>query len=245
MNLPHEEAILAYNSPQTLPRGRIMSTTVFDDHDLARLEHLLNPLSAAGSTMRPDEVQGFFAALISGPDEVDPDFWWSEVLGDAPEFSSDAERDELRALLEKLYFATADALAATEPLDLILYAEEDSDDADYWPWCNAYLYALDSVPTDWFEKADDEGFEELLLPVMALGGMFEEDDGDDLVDFSPEELEDFRDQLPMALQSVFNYWHAKANAPTTVRREGDKVGRNDPCPCGSGKKYKACCGRDE
>jgi len=31
--------------------------------------------------------------------------------------------------------------------------------------------------------------------------------------------------------------------PKTVRREGKKVGRNDPCPCGSGKKYKKCCGR--
>ncbi|PWV82982.1 preprotein translocase subunit SecA [Halomonas sp. A11-A] len=28
-----------------------------------------------------------------------------------------------------------------------------------------------------------------------------------------------------------------------VRREGPKVGRNDPCPCGSGKKYKQCCGK--
>ena len=30
---------------------------------------------------------------------------------------------------------------------------------------------------------------------------------------------------------------------TPVRREAPKVGRNDPCPCGSGKKYKKCCGR--
>jgi len=28
----------------------------------------------------------------------------------------------------------------------------------------------------------------------------------------------------------------------TVTRKGEKVGRNDPCPCGSGKKYKKCCG---
>lgn len=28
----------------------------------------------------------------------------------------------------------------------------------------------------------------------------------------------------------------------TVRHEGPKIGRNDPCPCGSGKKYKKCCG---
>jgi preprotein translocase subunit SecA len=31
--------------------------------------------------------------------------------------------------------------------------------------------------------------------------------------------------------------------PMPIRRTGEKVGRNDPCPCGSGKKYKKCCGR--
>ena len=31
-------------------------------------------------------------------------------------------------------------------------------------------------------------------------------------------------------------------APATIRKE-KKIGRNDPCPCGSGKKYKKCCGR--
>ena len=30
--------------------------------------------------------------------------------------------------------------------------------------------------------------------------------------------------------------------PTTVIKK-EKVGRNDPCPCGSGKKYKKCCGK--
>ena len=30
----------------------------------------------------------------------------------------------------------------------------------------------------------------------------------------------------------------------TIRRDTQKVGRNDPCPCGSGKKYKNCCGRN-
>ncbi|WP_337489209.1 SEC-C metal-binding domain-containing protein, partial [[Ruminococcus] torques] len=29
----------------------------------------------------------------------------------------------------------------------------------------------------------------------------------------------------------------------TIRKE-KKIGRNDPCPCGSGKKYKKCCGRN-
>jgi preprotein translocase SecA subunit len=35
----------------------------------------------------------------------------------------------------------------------------------------------------------------------------------------------------------------ESQRPETVRRDGDKVGRNDACPCGSGKKYKKCHGR--
>jgi len=31
----------------------------------------------------------------------------------------------------------------------------------------------------------------------------------------------------------------------THKRSESKVGRNDPCPCGSGKKYKYCCGRKQ
>ncbi|MCI8991477.1 MAG: SEC-C domain-containing protein [Eubacterium sp.] len=37
--------------------------------------------------------------------------------------------------------------------------------------------------------------------------------------------------------------YLEQKAAGTVRREGKKIGRNDPCPCGSGKKYKKCCGR--
>ncbi|MBU9726985.1 SEC-C metal-binding domain-containing protein [Diplocloster modestus] len=38
-------------------------------------------------------------------------------------------------------------------------------------------------------------------------------------------------------------YYKEQKAAQTFRREGPKVGRNDPCPCGSGKKYKKCCGR--
>ena len=37
----------------------------------------------------------------------------------------------------------------------------------------------------------------------------------------------------------------RESKPQTVRRDHPKVGRNDPCPCGSGKKYKNCCGKNE
>lgn len=38
--------------------------------------------------------------------------------------------------------------------------------------------------------------------------------------------------------------HHHHQKPHTVQRESPKIGRNDPCVCGSGKKYKKCCGTD-
>ena len=37
--------------------------------------------------------------------------------------------------------------------------------------------------------------------------------------------------------------YKEQKSSTTFKREGAKIGRNDPCPCGSGKKYKNCCMR--
>ncbi|MGI5838064.1 MAG: preprotein translocase subunit SecA [bacterium] len=47
---------------------------------------------------------------------------------------------------------------------------------------------------------------------------------------------------PTVRQTVEN---RAADGPAVPARKRQKVGRNDPCPCGSGKKYKKCCGRNE
>jgi len=48
---------------------------------------------------------------------------------------------------------------------------------------------------------------------------------------------------PEEQEMTFSHGEAGQQKKKPVKREGDKVGRNDPCPCGSGKKYKKCCGR--
>jgi len=45
--------------------------------------------------------------------------------------------------------------------------------------------------------------------------------------------------IPETLFQIGQQMHKQAHRPV---RQGTKVGRNDPCPCGSGKKYKKCCG---
>jgi preprotein translocase subunit SecA len=51
------------------------------------------------------------------------------------------------------------------------------------------------------------------------------------------------EEMPLRQKRAMQLSHGDdVSAPTTVRREGQKIGRNAPCPCGSGKKYKKCCG---
>ncbi len=51
------------------------------------------------------------------------------------------------------------------------------------------------------------------------------------------------EQIPKRKRRPLNMSHGgEGSGPVTVRRKEKKVGRNEPCPCGSGKKYKRCCG---
>ncbi|MBN2032341.1 MAG: preprotein translocase subunit SecA [Deltaproteobacteria bacterium] len=50
--------------------------------------------------------------------------------------------------------------------------------------------------------------------------------------------------LPKTRRRPMQFSHGDSAAKQeTIKREGKKIGRNDPCPCGSGKKYKKCCGK--
>jgi preprotein translocase subunit SecA len=55
-----------------------------------------------------------------------------------------------------------------------------------------------------------------------------------------EEIEEIRER---SQQDYVMSRGEDVKAAVTIKREGEKVGRNDPCTCGSGKKYKKCCGR--
>ena len=88
-----------------------------------------------------------------------------------------------------------------------------------------------------------------IFVLFLLNGMLKEDvekSGERW--FSPAEearlVEDIQENLPVIVQTLYNFWRNKRSGGT-VKREDPKSGRNDPCPCGSGRKFKQCCGRPE
>lgn len=219
-----------------------MQVLTFDEAARSRLMELLDAKSEAHNTMRCDEVQGFMMALLSGPDALNPTNWLPEILGEESLFDA-KERTEIERLV--MAMAADMRMKLNEKIlpDLWFY-EDEAGNPDFYTWCNAYLYALDIVPTDWFEAVDQEEFEDLFYPIMALGGIYDdEENGEVILHLNEKELTQLESDLPHVLLDIYWYWQAIINKPQTVRREGEKVGRNDPCPCGSGKKYKACCGK--
>jgi uncharacterized protein len=76
----------------------------------------------------------------------------------------------------------------------------------------------------------------------------DDDDGPGLDGYEPvadDERESLIHDMLDGVQDVYDFFREareRALAPDPVRRDGPKVGRNDPCPCGSGRKYKLCHG---
>lgn len=226
------------------------------DADLLRLEQLLAD-PALQQAMRLDEAQAYLCAALAGPQPMAEAQWLGEVLGDAATSADDTGR-EATDLLRRLAAELAAGLACGEPPILLLYAKEGdaSDDSDYVPWCQAYLHGVDSAPIDWFDAlgaADDKEdseeicyLDEQLFPLFMLTGdaaAAAAAAGEEWL--SGRDLDHMRNEceekLPQAVTNIYRFWVAQRSV-RTFRHEQARIGRNEPCPCGSGMKYKRCCG---
>jgi len=92
----------------------------------------------------------------------------------------------------------------------------------------AEWHGLEILATDKGGEEDTEGVVEFVASYTEKGQLKRH-----------HELSLFRKE-----RGTWYYVDGKMPKPQTVKREAPKVGRNDPCPCGSGKKYKKCCGRN-
>jgi SEC-C motif-containing protein len=94
----------------------------------------------------------------------------------------------------------------------------------------------------WAEKSDWKG---LVISKVEGGGV---DDDNGTVDFvaSYEEAGALQEHKEHAVfvrcDGRWTFVDGDYVVPETFHRDAPKVGRNDPCPCGSGKKHKKCCG---
>lgn len=93
-----------------------------------------------------------------------------------------------------------------------------------------------------------------MVPILALCG---DENGESLLGIPPDEedhvMEEAAEFIPTCVAAIDAYWRAKrprlasmpipAGPPSQSAQASSKIGRNEPCPCGSGKKFKKCCGK--
>ena len=202
------------------------------DADLEQLEALLHP-------MRLDELQGLCVAMAMGPDAEIANRWLDVALGQS---ESDETPAELLLLLERFRASTEEALNTGSLA--IRSRPTRTGRVDYRGWCRGFLAGIEISETDWFDAADSEELAELLFPIDVLADALSQQER---AAYRADEWRRLahaaQDDLPATVARLADYWAILRVPPVTIRREQPKVGRNDPCPCGSGRKFKQCHGR--
>jgi uncharacterized protein len=220
------------------------STPRLGPADLDRLEALLCA-DHLQESMTLDALQGLFCAVASAPAPIPQEAWLAAALG-RHEFASDEEAREITDLITRFSNDTVRALASEEGLEVISYPVEEGEE-ELAVWCEGYLVGVALAQPDWFTAGDEETVDELLFPFMALSGRLKEhalEAGEPWEEGEAEEklMEGARDIFYETVEEAYRYWFDSRVNRVPQKREGGKVGRNDPCPCGSGRKYKACHG---
>lgn len=202
------------------------------------------------------ELDGFFTATVSGPGVIQPSQWLSAVWGDfEPVWESTEQFQEVLTLMMRhMNGISATLMEAPEQFEP-LFMEREVDGKTYCiadVWCAGYLRGMRLDPDGWGAAAASE---EIQVQLGLLLIFSTPEGGERLDEMTPDEIGALQEQITPAVCAIYAYWLERRKpaleqmadigaslAGRTIRRDGPKVGRNDPCPCGSGRKYKKCCG---
>lgn len=204
------------------------------------------------TAMSPLELDGYLTGIVVCPQvtPIMPRQWLAALWGgEAPTFEDDAQITTVLGCVMEHYNVLSGKI------DRSLKRLETDGVADYRPlflpedgkpphdavrdWCRGFWKAMSLAPKTWSALVEDERSRVLVAPFV---GFMDVKDG---IPFEPAEnidnlLDDAAAAIPRAITALHKL--AKIRSRPVELTRWPKIGRNDPCPCGSGKKYKRCCG---
>jgi yecA family protein len=239
--------------------------SLFPSQEKKHLAKLLKQAADPDSALTLEELHGFLFGLAITPETVTPGEWLPHVFGE--EMASVRDEKEASFLLDRLFSVYNRLVAEQREGTLRFPATLGKASATPYleDWCYGLFLALTLRPQVWDIEGDDVGnalakgegaaFAAAVVTVIGLPDMLDEmdsDTGDDTpaesekLDFYLSMIELLPDAVATLCQQGRDYearrrresMHVVPRTPRSV----EKIGRNDPCPCGSGKKYKKCCG---
>lgn len=218
---------------------------------LRRLDKMLLDLADDSEAMLLSELDGFLAGVIVSPEPVPPSEWLNAVWGGEnadgmSPFGNITDVEALVGLVMRHYNDIVRALARRGQYSPIFEVDTRHDETLWEMWIDGFARAVQLRLEGWNRilESDDE---DAVLAYSGLRLLNEVNQG--TADISEREVDaldhDAENLIPIWLD-ILHVWRrhhdAGGLATSSAPLLKTKVGRNEPCLCGSGKKYKKCCG---
>ena len=204
------------------------------------IEKFLHCEAAPYDCMLITELDGYFAGVLTSTEVIMPSEWLPPIWGDDgdPTFDNETQAQEVIGAIMEMYNDT------NQTLENRIYAplyDIDNDNTPMWEiWIEGFWKSTMLRNNMWAAILND-GLNHKrqhaaitltrlhqLSHINETGGRLRE--GDDIL------LKNAANIIPASIEELYNY----RNIPVETRAKA-KIGRNDPCICGSGKKFKKCC----
>lgn len=220
------------------------------DKEFDELDRFLLSDRTADDAMTMDALHGYLTAIAIGPDTILPAEWLPRVWGEegvAPAWKNPKEEERIVNLVMRFMNEVLVTFEVAPKEFEPLYCEHEVHgqvliDAEAWCW--GFWEGMELHPGAWDEIWDSD-VAELMRPIYLLGAdEIEEEELAEVQD--PVKAHKLALEIEANVPVIHKFWLPRRKpAVETVKREEPKVGRNDDCPCGSGKKFKKCCGAQE
>ncbi|MGP7796720.1 UPF0149 family protein [Sphingomonas sp. CLY1604] len=195
------------------------------------------------------ELDGFLHGVIVCPDPIPPAEWlqnvWGVDDGGVPAFDDPADVQWFVDAVMARYQEILRDLARGKPRP-ILDVDERNGDVLWELWIDGFAEAMELRGEHWAGVADgdDAAAADALARLELMIAVARNES-----DLDSQQINALQDHAPADLMAAVASLHAarvRAGGGAAPAAEGarEKIGRNDPCRCGSGKKAKRCCGAD-
>jgi uncharacterized protein len=232
-----------------------MTPQPLTDAEFDSLSGVLNRFGGKDA-MNLEQLDGFLAAVICCPSHIPqteylPEIWGDEMINEDA-FAAQPMLQNFLSLLGRHKDSVAHTLQSGDVFTPVLLADEEGvfhgND-----WANGFMRGMSLRQRDWVVLFDDEERGGSLVPILALA--HEHDPDPEMRPYKEPISAERREKLIVgaaaAVMNIFRDFRthhfsaepAFSTETVTYRRVAPKTGRNEPCPCGSGKKYKQCCGK--
>jgi len=198
-------------------------------------------------------MDGFMHALAIGPETVMPSRWLPKVWGqpDGAMMPPGLDMDEINHVLglvmrhfNNIVWGFEQSPPVTMPCWHMMHYDGTREFEDAEMWAYGFTEGVKLSQAAWQPLMRHPDGQRWYRPIGLLGADDFSPDQDALTR-TPEQRERLAHGIEDSLLKIHAFWlplrHAVAEREH-AQRMSTKVGRNEPCPCGSGKKFKKCCG---